>query len=233
MSTGVKYFLLSSIIFLSPSWLISQNPQLHTKNGRRFPTVVFNSVLWTADPSYYSVAIDSTGAATYLSAPDSIEKTGVPYSVEFQVSDRTRRLTFTVAQRLDYFRENSDAPLVSGPVPSPEKSSVRTLTFIDGTVNNQFTYGAPSNPDLDELTSVFEELSETFECGRRLAYFQQYDRNAVARELQQLSNLAERHRARELQALTPVLRSLASDQQLGSSTRGQAGTLLQMAQHWH
>lgn len=232
MSRVTKYFLLFGIIFLS-SWLISQNPQLRTKNGKRVPTVVFTSVLWTSDPPYYSVAIDSMGAATYLSAPNSIEKTGVPYTVEFQVSDRTRRLTFTVAQRLDYFSDNSDAPLVSSPIPSPDRSSVRTLTFTDGHLNNQFTYGSPKNPDLDELTSVFEELSETFESGRRLSYFQQHEPKAVDMELQQLSKLAERHRARELQALTQVLRSLASDQHLPSSTRSQAGALLQMAQHWH
>jgi hypothetical protein len=232
VSRGTKYSLLFSTIFLTPSWLFSQNPQLHTKNGKRFPTVVFTSVLWTADPSYYSVAIDSMGAATYLSAPNSIEKNGVPYTVEFQVSDRTRRITFTVAQRLDFFRDNSDAPLPSSSLPSPEKSSVRTLTFTDGHLNNQFTYGTPSNPDLEELTSVFEELSETFESGRRLAYFQQYDQKAVDAELQQLNTRAERHNARELQALIPILRRLAADQRLAATTRNEAGTLLQLAQHW-
>lgn len=227
MSRGTKYLLVFSIFFLMPSWSISQNPQLHTKNGKRFPTVVFTSVLWTADPSYYSVAIDSMGAATYLSAPNSIEKTGVPYTVEFQVSDRTRRITFTVAQRLDFFA--GDPAL---PTPSPDRGSVRTLTYTDGYFNNQFTYGTPSNPDLDELTSVFEELSETFESGRRLAYFQEHDKNSIAAELQQLNARAERHRARELQALIPILRRLAADQHLATATRNEAGTLLQLAQHW-
>lgn len=227
MSRGTKYLLVFSTFFLISPWSISQNPQLHTKNGKRFPTVVFTSVLWTADPSYYSVAIDSMGAATYLSAPNSIEKTGVPYTVEFQVSDRTRRITFTVTQRLDFFAGDQAAP-----IPSPERSAVRTLTYTDGYFNNQFTYGTPSNPDLDELTSVFEELSETFESGRRLAYFREHDQTAIDAELQQLDTRAERHRARELQALIPILRRLAADQHLATATRNQAGTLLQLAQHW-
>jgi len=227
VSEGTKYLLVFTSFFLVPSWSMGQNPQLHTKNGKRFPTVVFTSVLWTADPSYYSIAIDSMGAATYLSAPDSIAKTGVPYSVEFQVSDRTRRISFTVAQRLDFFAADPAAPN-----PSPDRKSVRTLTYTDGYFSNQFTYGTPSNPDLDELTSVFEELSETFESGRRLAYFQEHDKNAIDAELQQLNARAERHRARELQALMPVLRRLAADQHLAASTRNEAGTLLQLAEHW-
>jgi|SRR5579864_3736076 len=212
---------------LMSSWLFSQSPQLRTKNGRRFPTVVFTSVYWAADPSYYSIALDSTGTATYMSAPNSLDKTGVPYTVEFPATDRTRRIAFNVVQSFDFVAETS------GPAPSPEKTKVRTLIFSDGNLKKQFTYGNPSTPDLEELTSVFEEVSETFESGRRLAYFEQNDRNAVEMELQQLSKLTERHKARELQALIPVLRSLASDQHLASATRGQAGTLLQMAQHWH
>jgi hypothetical protein len=226
VSRGRKQALMFATLLLMPTWSISQNPQLHTKNGKRFPTVVFTSVLWTADPSYYSVAIDSMGAATYLSAPNSIENTGVPYTVEFQVSDRTRRITFTVAQRLDFFAADPAAP-----IPSPDRSSIRTLTYTDGYFNNQFTYSTPSNPDLDELTSVFEELSETFESGRRLAFYQENDKKAIDAELHELNARAERHRARELPALIPVLRRLAADQRLATATRNEAGTLLQLAQH--
>src|SRR5207248_4615377 len=81
MPIGIALLALCSTLF-------AQNPQLHTKIGSSFPTVIFTSVLWSADPSYYSIAIDSTGTTTYQSAPDSIEKTGVPYMIQFQVSDR-------------------------------------------------------------------------------------------------------------------------------------------------
>src|SRR6266568_6926339 len=104
------------------SSLLAQNPQLHTRNGSRFPTVIFTSVLWTADPSYYSIAIDAAGTATYQSAPDSIEKTGAPYIIEFQVSDRTRRTAFNVTRELDFFREAAGER-----VNSPQNGSVRTL----------------------------------------------------------------------------------------------------------
>ena len=83
--------------------LPAQNPQLHTPRSRRFPTVLFSSVLWGADPAYYSIALDSSGTATYESLPASVGENGVPYTMEFQVSDRTRRVAFNLAQGLDFF----------------------------------------------------------------------------------------------------------------------------------
>lgn len=207
---------------------LAQNPQLRIKNGRRFPTVVFDSVFWGGDPGYYSIAIDSSGATTYLSAPSSLEHTGVPYTSEFQVSDRTRRLVFNVTQRMDYF---ADSPTTA--VPTPDKAAVRTLTYIDNHLKNQFSYGNPSGPDMEELTSVLEELSETLECGRKLAYFEQHDQGAVGSQLQFLESRIERHHLRELQALVPLLRNLSSDGRLDASNRDRANKLLEAAQHWH
>jgi hypothetical protein len=219
--------LASAGVVMCSSWMFSQNPQVQLSTARRFPTVVFTSVLWSADPSYYSIAIDSSGVATYLSAPSSLEKTGVPYTIEFQATDRTRRLTFNLARSLDFFAGESAEPAVS-----PEKISIRTLAYTDEHLNNQLTYAAPSGPDLEEITSVFEQLSETLECGRRLAYLQQQHPEAVGSELQGLQNLLDRRQVREFQALVPLLRVIASDQRIDASTHKLAETLLQLAQRW-
>lgn len=204
--------------------LLSQNPQLATKNGKRFPTVIFTSVFWTADPSYYSIAIDSTGAATYQSAPSSLDRTGVPYTTEFQVSDHTRRAIFNLAQGLDFFAEE-----VQHTTGSPQNTTVRTLIYHDLQFNNQFTYSTSSDPEVQELTSVCEEISATLESGRRLAYFHQYDKNALDSELQRIETGTERHRFRELQALAAILNSIASDRRLEKATRDRAEALLKRA----
>lgn len=222
-----RCFLILHVVCFSCG-LLAQNPQLRTKNAGQFPTVVFTSVLWIADPPYYSIAIDSSGAATYLSAPASIENTGVPYTIEFHATERTRRMVFTIAPRLD-FLAGSD----NNSVPQPEKIRVQTLSYTDDHSSNQFSYTVPSGPDLGELTTVFEELSETLECGRKLAYFQQHDRSGVDSQLEWLQSQMERHRLREFQALVPVLRSVSSDGRLSPTTRSQAEKLLLAAQRWH
>lgn len=202
----------------------AQNPQLETKNGRQFPTIVFTSVLWTADPSYYSVAIDSSGAATYQSAPSSVGSTGVPYTVEFSVSEHTRRATFNLAHGLDWF---TDAIPVS--IGAPQETYVRTLAYHDGQFNNRITYSASQNRDVEELTSILEELSETLEFGRRLAYLHRNQPKALGAELQKLQAMADEHHVRELQALITALNSIASDRKVEEGPRQLAGKLLDEA----
>lgn len=202
---------------------LAQNPQLHTRAGSSFPTVVFTSVLWSADPSYYSIAIDASGTATYQSAPDSIEKTGVSYTIEFQVSDRTRRITFNVARQLGYFGVQPQAPLNSA-----QNSSVRTLAYHDSNFHNQVTYSSSSDSEVNELTTVFEEISGTLEFGRRLAYFHQHDISRLDGELDRLQTHADGRSMREFQAIAPILRSISSDQALASGPRHKADALLNL-----
>jgi hypothetical protein len=186
--------------------------------------VVFTSVLWSLNPPYYSIAIDSTGAATYQSAPDIVDTTGVPYTVAFQVSDATRRTTFIVARNLDFFR--GEFP---GTVGSPQKTPVRTLGFHDSTISNQMTYSSSTESEIQELTSIFEEISSTLEFGRKLAYFHQHDQSALEGELASMQREGERHHLRELQAVAPVLRSIASDKNVDEAARARAEAMLNPA----
>jgi hypothetical protein len=206
------------------STAMGQNPQLQTRNGGRFPTVIFSSVLWNANPASYSIAVDGTGAATYQSTQESIDRTGVPYSIEFQTTDATRRIVFNIARELNLF--NGDFPVSLG---SPESAPVRTLTYHDITFNNHITYSDSTDSQIQELTSVFEEISATFEFARRLSYLHQHDKERLEPELTRMQASAERHMLRELQAVTPALKSIALDSSLSESVRKQAQAILVLA----
>jgi hypothetical protein len=206
------------------STAMGQNPQLQTRNGGRFPTVIFSSVLWNANPASYSIAIDGTGAATYQSTQESVDRTGVPYSIEFQTTDATRRIVFNIARELSLF--NGDFPVSLG---SPEIAPVRTLTYHDITFKNHITYSDSTDSQIQELTSVFEEISATFEFARRLSYLHQHDKERLEPELTRMQASAERHMLRELQAVTPALKSIALDSSLSESVRKQAQAILVLA----
>ena len=203
---------------------MGQNSQLQTRNGRRFPTVVFSSVLWNANPASFSIAVDATGAATYQSTQDSVERTGVPYTIEFQTTDATRRITFNITRELNLF--NGDFPVK---LDSPEVAPVRTLAYHDITFDNHITYSDSTDTQIQELTSVFEEISATFEFARRLGYLHQHDRERLEPELSRMQASAERHMLRELQAVTPALKSIALDNSLSESVRKQAQAILVLA----
>ena len=201
--------------------LLAQNPQVKTRSGSRFPTVIFTSVLWNADPASYSIAVDAAGTATYQSAPESIERTGVPYAIRFHVSDRTRRTIFNLVRTLDYFRGEIQVEQAS-----TAKDKARILMYRDLPLSTRLTYSGSSDSDVEELTSIFEEVSETLEYGRRLAYFQKYDRKRITSELRALQADADRHFLRELPTIAPVLKSLATDASLENETRRSAQSLL-------
>jgi len=185
-----------------------------------FPTVVFTSAYWKADPSYYSIAIDSTGTATYYSAPDEVTKTGVPYIVEFHASNRILRMTFNIAAHPEIFAAETD------PTTSADAMPVRTLFYGGFQFHHQITYSAAPNSDVDELTSIFEEISETLEFGRRLSYFHQHDRSALDQELDLLQKSAAARRLREVDVIRPVLRRIDDDPAVEAGTRRKAEALL-------
>ena len=222
-STILVQVILTALIACSSN-AVGQNPQLQTRNGGRFPTVVFSSVLWNANPASYSIAVDATGAATYQSTQDSVERSGVPYTIEFQTTDATRRITFNIARELNLF--NGDFPVSLG---SPETTAVHTLAYHDITFNNHITYSDSTDSQIQELTSVFEEISKTFEYACRLSYLHQHDKQRLEPELTRMQASAERHMLRELQAVTPALKSIALDSSLSESVRKQAETILVLA----
>ncbi len=215
--------MLLAFVF-SSLWLLGQSPQLRLQTNRRFPTLIFSSVRWNATPSYYSIAIDSSGTATYQSSPDGIEKAGVAYTTEFQVSDRTRRIAFNLARRLNYFGDGFGESQSS-----PDKNNVHTLAYRYEGTRTQFTYTASADPDVLELTSVFEELSRTFEYGRILRDLQVHNRKAIPAQLLEMQGKADRHALRDLETLAPTLRGLASDTDLDPAVRKQAAVLLKLA----
>lgn len=225
MNRPLRRLFFLTFTLLLPAVGLAQNPQLQLKTSGQFPTVIFSAVRWNADPSYYSIAIDATGTATYLSAPEGHDKTGIPYTTEFQVSDRTRRIALNLARKLDYFAGNY-GELQS----SPETQNVYTLAYRYGSVNNQYTYTTSSDADLEELTSVFEELSQTFEFGRKLSDDELHNRRAIGPRLDAMRTKADRHALRDLPALVPILRNLAADASVDVPARKQASSLIKLAQ---
>jgi hypothetical protein len=217
----LRLALIIAVPALCSSLLLAQNSQLQTRNGRRFPTIIFTYVFWNANPFQYAIAIDSTGAVTYQSAPTSVDRTGVPYGLRFQANDSTRRVIFNVARNLDFFRGNLPVR-----VSSPQVDPVRSLTYRDLTSDNLITYSGSSDSDIQELTSIFEDISNTLEYGRTLTYFQQRQKGSLDAELTVMQRETERHHLRELQAIAPVLRGIAADENVSEEARTHARALL-------
>jgi hypothetical protein len=122
---------------------------------------------------------------------------------------------------MDYFGDQAQQS-----VSSAQTSSVRTLAYHDSTIHHQITYSSSTDSEINELTSVFEEISATLEFGRRLSYFHQHESGRLNGELDRLQADAIRRRVRELEVITPVLRSISADNHLETAVRQKAEALL-------
>src|SRR5215831_10845494 len=190
------------------------NPQ--TANAGQFPTVVFNWSRSGATPPFYSIAVDSTGSATYESIPNS----GAPYTMEFLASDTTRTQIFAMIESLKFLRGFGTDPEFN------VASSSHTLTFTEGGQRNQIQYDATSNTNVQNLTTLFERISSTMELGRRLGIVEQNDPAAIGAEIGRMKHMIDEKQLAELQTLSSVLLRIVSDPKISLSSRQQAQLIL-------
>ncbi len=219
----LRRVLLSIFILECSSLTSGQNPQLETKNGHAFSTVIFSWVLWSASPPYFTVAVDSTGNATYESVPQSTQKTGTQYIEEFHVSAPIRDKVFRTVEQLNFLKLPSGASNNT-----PATASIKTLAFREENTYNEITYATPANPLIGQLTVLFQKLSATMEFGRRLTNLHQQKSDGLEPELRQMQSMAQKGELEELQAVAPVLRDIEADATVDGNARARAKAILDM-----
>ncbi len=202
----------------------AQHPDLRPQGSGQRPatTVTFRLEMATFDPAYYGVAVESSGAAAYVSEPRSTPDSGPgePYIVKFTVSEETRQRIFDLARETNFFQGAFD---YKGKIAN---TGAKTLSYSDGARCNQATYNWSEHAAIQQLTTVFQGISNTLEFGRRLAYLHRYDRLGLDAELKSMEENAKTNNLVELQAIAPVLRSIADDYAVMHLARARAERLL-------
>jgi hypothetical protein len=205
----------------------AQHPDLRPDKGesRPAPTVTFRLEMPTFNPRYYGIAVEADGKAAYQSEPQAGSLPGDPYLVKFTMSDPTRQRIFALAAQAGYFRGDFDY----------RKSKIantgaKTLSYADGDRCNQTTYNWSENPAIQQLTTIFQEISATMEHGRQLAFLHRFDKLGLDAELKSMEAAARSNSLLELQTIAPILQSIASDYAVMKLARARAERLLARAQ---
>lgn len=204
------------------------------------PAVSFTLDFPASNPSHYVIEIGRDGHGTYISngqmgnepAPDDGGSSGSATKGEqspdppfdFTISDRVREQIFDLAQRAHYF---------SGKVDSGHKgianTGAKTLAYKDGQHETQATYNYSSSAPIEQLTAIFQALSETLEFGRRLSFFHKYQKTALDQDLKQMEELQRQNSLGDTQAIAPVLKAIADDQSVMNVARARAVRLMATA----
>jgi hypothetical protein len=176
-----------------------------------------------SDPSHYGISVSSDGHASYISdgklTPDS--DSGDPFTIDFTMPQPTLSNIFDLAKKANYFE---------GEIDSKKKNIASTgqksLMYKDAQRNTSANYNYSAIPAVQELTTIFQNLSVTLEFGRRLEYEHHYQKLAIDEELKKMDELATRNDLGDVAVIAPILKKIADDPSVVNGARARAQRML-------
>lgn len=189
------------------------------------PTITYDRVWEAYTPQEVTFTTQSTGPTRYLSrnpfkTPDQRD-TDPDYTVEFTMSAATRDKLFRDAKEANYF--HGDFTFKKHAVSSTGQKS---LTYADQSRHFETQYDYSENKAIEEITNIFQGISNTIEHGRKLQYLRRFDRLGLEEELKGMESLAESGYLAEVQLIAPTLESIANDPAILNIARQRARKLL-------
>lgn len=189
-------------------------------------TVSFTLDFPGADPAHYGISVASDGHASYVSDGKLAEdaESDESYSLEFTVSQSFVDRVFDRARQAHYFEGNIDSKRKN-----IASTGDKTLMYKDAEKNTVASYNYSPVPAVQELTSLFQNLSATLEFGHRLTYDYHYQKLALDQETKAMEESAARGELVELAAIAPILRKIADDPSVINVARARIERLLEHA----
>ncbi len=220
--------LLAAIVIAALSGAtFAQTPTLEPNSKTSpLPIVSFDFVLPGTTPPHYSIAVEPDGKAAYRAdeAPPAGAAAGEPYTLKFLLSQPTRTRIFDLALELNCFQgtfEFHGSARIAN-------MGAKTLKCAYADHETQTTYNYSTNVKLQELSTIFQNISNTLEYGRRLAFLHRFDKLGLEAEMKSMEEQARNNRLAELQAVAPQLESILNDHAVINVTRRRAEHLLQL-----
>jgi|tagenome__1003787_1003787.scaffolds.fasta_scaffold20702786_3 hypothetical protein len=191
-------------------------------------TITFKLVWKEAQPSMYSVVIHKNGQAEYVSEDKGLsppQERNAPvesnaeqnvqsqdaasqdaFHKQFQASEALRQKIFPLAERANFFNGQFDFTKHA-----VAQTGRKTLSYSDSAHHGSATYNYSEDPTIQELTEIFQGISTTLEGGRKLEFDRRFDKLSLDQELKSLEELSSDGHLQEVQAIAPLLQSIAAD----------------------
>ena len=213
-------FVGSLVVILVASSLLAQQastpaaPQASVRFVFDWP----QGVPWAS----YTVTVLSDGKATFNGTPhaDGTNDTD-PYPLDFTMTAANREKIVELAQKLNYFQGDLDSHLKH-----VAQTGKKTLQYDSAQVKGSATYNWSQNPDVQQLTRIFDGIATTIEFGRKLAFQYRFDKLGMDDQLKQLESAQADHNVEELQIIQPILHKIWKDPNLMNISRESAHRLL-------
>ena len=210
------------LILLSTLAALAQQPSAPAP-APALPSVQFSfdwpqGFPWTK----YTIAVQSDGKSHFDGSPHPANNNDdEPYQQDFAMSDAGRQRIFDLAQKLNYFRGNFDAH-----IKHIAQTGTKTLQYESPELRGASSYNWSQNPQVQELTRLFQGIATTIDFGRTLAFHYRFDKLGMDQQLKELEDLEAGHELQELEIIAPMLRKIAGDPNLMNISRQSAQRLL-------
>lgn len=189
-------------------------------------TVRFELEWKEQNPPHYAITLDSAGHAQYSSEPTVGADGGTapdPYVVEWAATEATRTKVFDGVQRLGYLQGQFESRA------KVAKTGDKTLTFKDASHNNSVHYNYSENPQIKELTQMFQAIATTAEITRKLTHDARFDKLGVDADLKALQDEQREGTAIEIVAAQAILQKIADDPNMMRISQQRAKAILRTA----
>jgi hypothetical protein len=221
----MKRYLTAFALMIATLFLGAQNNDQRPAQNPTVPTITYDRIWEAYTPQEVTFTVTSTGTARYISRnplkPPDQANTDPDFTLEFTMSEPNRTRIFRDAHAANYF--NGDFTYKKHAVSSTGR---KTLTYADQSRHFSTTYDYSENKAIDEITGIFQGISNTIEHGRKLQFLRRFDKLGLEAELKGMESLAENHNLKELQIIAPTLQSIANDPAILNIARQRAKRLL-------
>jgi hypothetical protein len=202
-------------------------------------TVSFSCNFPGSNPPHYGLSVTATRQASYTSdgklnaakdsAPDpdsdASSSDDGPFRMDFTLSPATTAHIFALAKVAHYFEGNIDFKKKN-----IASTGEKTLAYGEAGKNNIASYNYSLIPAVQELTTLFQNLSSAVEFGRRLDYEYRYQKLALDEEMKRMEDTTTlQDVGPDLATAAPVLQKIADDPSVINPVRARAMRLLQHA----
>ena len=166
------------------------------------PCVTFTKTLKGSSPEYLVLSIDANGKGTYDS-----HKLGDPAAPHaLQISADTTAQIFSLTQTLDHFRSlNLDTHHKVADM------GLKTLTYQDTREINAVHFNYSENHSAQQLTDIFEKISNVEERIAQLEYAMKYDHLNLPQVLRQVQDGMDDGYFVEGALMIPTLEKISAD----------------------
>jgi hypothetical protein len=213
------------LVLLTVPVLCGQNSEANADQNPAVPTITYDRVWEAYTPQNVTITVQSTGAAKYVSRnplkPKAEQEEDPEYMLQFIMSRQNREKLFRYAKDADYF--HGDFRFTKHVVSSTGK---KNLTYADQSRHFETTYDYSDNKAIEEITNIFQGISNTIEHGRKLQFLRRFDKLGLEAELKGMEGAAEGHNLEELQVIAPLLQGIANDPAILNIARQRAKRLL-------